>query len=65
MNKLQALGKATPRLANAMALSMPCREMCEAVMSTCSCGKENTFGELLQAVIDDQSLVRCPDIVTH
>jgi len=59
-NQLAALGAATPLLANAMALSMPCREMCEAVMSSCSCGKEKSFGELLQTVIDDQNLVRCP-----
>ena len=56
-NQLAALGAATPLLADAMALSMPCREMCDAVMSSCSCGKERTFGELLQSVIDDQNLV--------
>ena len=61
-NQLAALGEATPLLANAMALSMPCREMCDAVMSSCSCGKEKTFGELLQSVIDDQNLVRSPRV---
>jgi len=64
-NQLAALGAATPLLANAMALSMPCREMCEAVMSSCSCGKERTFGELLQSVIDDQNLVRCPGVSSN
>ena len=56
-SQLAALGAATPLLADAMALSMPCREMCDAVMSSCSCGKESTFGALLQAVIDKQNQV--------
>ena len=64
-NQLAALGAATPLLADAMALSMPCREMCEAVMASCSCGMENTFGELLQSVIDDSNQVSCLDTVTR
>ena len=57
-SQLAALGAAAPMLADAMALSMPCKEMCDAVMSSCACGKESTFGELLQDVIDDQNKVR-------
>lgn len=36
----------------ASSLSLPCREMCEAVTSTCSCGQERTLGSLLDKVMD-------------
>ena len=45
----EALADALPLLANASALTMPCREMCEAVVRTCACQKELTFGELVSA----------------
>ena len=31
-------------------LALPCREMCESVVSTCSCSKERKFGDLLEKV---------------
>ena len=31
-------------------LALPCREMCESVVSTCSCNKERKFGDLLEKV---------------
>ena len=45
----EALADALPLLANASALTMPCREMCEAVVRTCACAQELTFGELVGA----------------
>ena len=43
-------------------LSLPCREMCEAVISTCSCGRERTLGSLLDGVVSGLlvSLFSCP-----
>lgn len=32
----------------AASLSLPCRDMCEAVTSTCGCGQERSVGDLLQ-----------------
>lgn len=51
----------TPVLADVMARSLPCREMCEALVSTCSCSKERKFGDILQTVLDSKSRVstRC------
>ena len=49
-NAVEALAEVVPELADAMALSLPCREMCQAVVNSCSCGKERTFGDILQAV---------------
>ena len=34
-SRMDALGDALPLLLNATALTMPCREMCEAVVQTC------------------------------
>lgn len=42
----------------ASALSMPCREMCEAVVSTCGCNSQRTLGSLLDAALSDITLVR-------
>ena len=43
-------------------LSLPCREMCEAVVSTCSCGRERTLGSLLSGIVSGLlvSLFACP-----
>ena len=38
---IDALAAAVPVLLNTSALTMPCREMCEAVISTCSCSKDD------------------------
>ncbi|DBB04962.1 hypothetical protein WJX82_002727 [Trebouxia sp. C0006] len=48
----EALSSVMPQLLQASSLSLPCREMCEAVMSTCSCSQERTLGSLLQKVMD-------------
>ena len=37
---INALAAAVPVLLNTSALTMPCREMCEAVISTCSCSRD-------------------------
>ena len=39
-------------LLQASSLSLPCREMCEAVMSTCGCGNEQSLGSLLDKALD-------------
>lgn len=36
----------------AASLSLPCRDMCEAVTSTCSCGQERTVGDLLKRAME-------------
>ena len=47
--QLDALSDAVPLLLNASSLTMPCREMCEAIVSTCGCNKQTSFGKLLEA----------------
>ncbi|KAK9839741.1 hypothetical protein WJX84_000691, partial [Apatococcus fuscideae] len=47
---LDALSEAVPSLLQASNLALPCREMCEAVVGTCSCNKERSFGDLLEKV---------------
>lgn len=48
-----SLADAVPDLADALALSLPCREMCEATVSTCSCApRQATFGQLLDQLVD-------------
>lgn len=44
-----SLAQALPSLKQAMGLSLPCREMCEAVFSSCDCGTVHTyeFGQLM------------------
>jgi hypothetical protein len=49
--KVGSLAEALPSLQQAMALSLPCREMCEAVQASCGCGQARTFGELLDAYV--------------
>ena len=49
-----ALAPVVPELLQASSLSMPCREMCEAVVSSCSCDQEQHFGPLLEAFINNQ-----------
>ncbi|KAK9829899.1 hypothetical protein WJX72_008541 [[Myrmecia] bisecta] len=50
-SQIEALSSAVPMLLKAMSLSLPCREMCEAVVNTCSCKKDRTFGELLDKIV--------------
>ncbi|EIE22807.1 hypothetical protein COCSUDRAFT_47705 [Coccomyxa subellipsoidea C-169] len=47
--QLDALSEAVPLLLNASSLTMPCREMCEAVVATCGCNNDYSFGKLLDA----------------
>ncbi len=43
--QLDALSEAVPLLLNASSLTMPCREMCEAVVATCGCNNDYSFGK--------------------
>lgn len=52
----EALSLVMPQLLQASALSMPCREMCEAVVSTCGCNSQRTLGSLLDAALSDITL---------
>lgn len=36
----------------AASLSLPCRDMCKAVVSTCSCGQERSVGDLLDKALE-------------
>ena len=36
----------------AASLSLPCRDMCKAVISTCSCGQERSLGDLLERAME-------------
>lgn len=53
-NELEALSVAVTSSMDAIGAALPCREMCEDLMSTCSCsggqgsGATATFGQLLQ-----------------
>jgi hypothetical protein len=49
--KVASIAEALPSLQQAMALSLPCREMCEAIVATCGCGQQRSFGELLDKYI--------------
>ena len=40
-----------PRLLAATDLSMPCSQMCEALVSTCGCKTELKFGPLLDTYL--------------
>ncbi|BDA45605.1 hypothetical protein COCOBI_07-3920 [Coccomyxa sp. Obi] len=53
--QLDALSDAVPLLLNASSLTMPCREMCEAIVSTCGCNKQTSFGRLLEAWMSGRS----------
>uniref|UniRef100_A0A7S0R6S6 FZ domain-containing protein n=1 Tax=Pyramimonas obovata TaxID=1411642 RepID=A0A7S0R6S6_9CHLO len=50
LDKMQALTEAMPGVLNALSLSMPCREMCKAVLDTCDCGSSHTFGYLVDSL---------------
>ena len=55
-SQMDAMGDAIPLLLNATALTMPCREMCEAVVQTCrraplpSCGPGEFQGRVKVAL---------------
>lgn len=40
---IDTLAAAVPVLLNTSTLTMPCREMCEAVVSTCGCNKDYRY----------------------
>ncbi|KAL3161829.1 hypothetical protein ABBQ38_008919 [Trebouxia sp. C0009 RCD-2024] len=48
----EALSSVMPPLLKAASLSLPCREMCKAVTTTCACGQERSLGGLLDKVMD-------------
>lgn len=47
----QSLSAALPELLKASSLAMPCRQMCEAIITSCSCNDEQKFGSLLEAFV--------------
>lgn len=47
LDKMQVITEAMPGVVKAMSLSMPCKEMCKAVIDTCDCGVSHTFGYLV------------------
>ena len=48
---MEALSAAVPQLLAATDLSLPCSQMCEAVVSSCGCKTELRFGPLLDAYL--------------
>eukprot|EP00891_Asterochloris_glomerata_P008782 jgi/Astpho2/8782/Aster-05338 len=46
-------------MADAMSLAWPCREMCEAVIDSCGCGEQSTFGDLLSGVVAGIDRAHC------
>ena len=40
LSGINALAAAVPVILNTSALTMPCREMCESIVSTCGCNKD-------------------------
>lgn len=55
LDPVEALSQAVPDLVTASSLAMPCRAMCEAVVSSCSCTGEQRFGPLLEAFVNSHS----------
>lgn len=53
---MEALSAAVPQLLAATDLSLPCSQMCEAVVSTCGCKAEQPFGPLLDAYLTSGAL---------
>ena len=41
-----ALQQAVPRILKSASLGLPCRQMCDAITTTCGCGRAATFGEV-------------------
>lgn len=46
-----------------VSLVLPCREMCEAVVGTCSCGRQKTFGSVVSSLLPDHPLVQGSPLV--
>ena len=53
---MEALSAAVPQLLAATDLSLPCSQMCEAVVSSCGCKAELRFGPLLDAYLASAAL---------
>lgn len=48
----EALASVVPQLLDQLALTLPCREQCEATVDSCSCADhELTLGEVLDDVL--------------
>ena len=45
-----------PQMVESMAIAWPCRELCEAVMDTCACGKKETFSKMLNKALAEKVL---------
>eukprot|EP00238_Polyblepharides_amylifera_P001042 CAMPEP_0196572558 /NCGR_PEP_ID=MMETSP1081-20130531/2590_1 /TAXON_ID=36882 /ORGANISM="Pyramimonas amylifera, Strain CCMP720" /LENGTH=460 /DNA_ID=CAMNT_0041889917 /DNA_START=38 /DNA_END=1420 /DNA_ORIENTATION=- len=47
LQRATILASAMPAIVQAMALSMPCRAMCQASVETCGCSVAHSFGDLI------------------
>lgn len=45
-----SLQQALPRIIQAASLGFPCKKMCRAVMDSCGCAQQPTFGEVIDAI---------------
>lgn len=45
-----SLQQALPRIIQAASLGFPCKKMCRAIMDSCGCAQQPTFGEVIDAI---------------
>lgn len=45
-----ALQQAVPRILQSASLGLPCKQMCNAITTTCGCGQAATFGEVMESI---------------
>jgi len=45
-----ALQQAVPRILQSASLGLPCKQMCDAITTTCGCGRAPTFGEVMASI---------------
>lgn len=45
-----AFQQAVPRILQSASLGLPCKQMCDAITTTCGCGRAPTFGEVMTSI---------------
>ena len=50
LKPVELIESTMPNLMDALALGLPCREMCDAVTASCNCGRPTAFGDMIAAL---------------
>ena len=50
LKPVELIESTMPSLMDALALGLPCREMCDAVTASCNCGRPTAFGDMIAAL---------------